>query len=60
MDGDNGFFVMGVEKAFTLLHHRPDLELRMIYLDKNGNIRDSSSAGFKNFYINKKLVYPSA
>jgi len=44
---DNGFFVLGTERAFTILQDHPELELRMIYLDKNGNIRDSSSTGFK-------------
>jgi len=44
---DNGFFVMGIEKAFATLQDHPELELRMIYLDKQGNIRDSSSVGFK-------------
>ena len=43
---DNGFFVLGIDSSFAMLKRLPGLELRIIYQDTNGNIRDTSSAGF--------------
>ncbi len=49
---DNAFYVMGVDTAFKVLKQYPEMELRIIYEDKNGSIRDSSSAGFKKLLLN--------
>lgn len=48
---DNAFYVMGVETAFAALKRYPEMELRIIYEDVNGNIRDSSSSGFKTLLV---------
>ena len=48
---DNGFFVMGVDSAFTLLKKMPSLELRIIYQDKSGNFRDTASEGFRKMML---------
>ena len=43
---DDGFFVMGIDTAFSCLRNYPSFGLRVIYSDSLGNIRDSSSAVF--------------
>ena len=48
---DNGFFVMGVDSAFTLLKKMPSLELRIIYQDMSGNFRDTASEGFRKMML---------
>lgn len=48
---DNGFFVMGVDSAFTLLRKMPSLEIRIIYQDKSGNVRDTASEGFRKMML---------
>jgi FAD:protein FMN transferase len=45
---DNGFFVMGIDSAFATVKQHPELELRIIYSDSSGNIRDSATAGIKS------------
>jgi thiamine biosynthesis lipoprotein len=44
---DNGFYVLGIDSSFAWLKRNPGMELKIIYQDKQGNIRDSSTAGFK-------------
>jgi thiamine biosynthesis lipoprotein len=48
---DNGFFVMGVDSAFTLLKKMSSLEIRIIYQDKSGNFRDTASEGFRKMML---------
>lgn len=48
---DNGFYVMGIDSSFALVKKYPGLELNIIYHDREGNIRDTSSAGFKKILL---------
>ncbi len=45
---DNALYVMGVEKAMKYLKTRTDLEAYIIYRDKDGKVKDTSTVGFKN------------
>ena len=40
------FMVLGVEKSFSLLKNRKDLEAFFIYSDQNGNLKDTCTPGF--------------
>ena len=44
---DNGFYVLGIDSSFEMLKKMPGMELRIVYQDTIGNIRDTSSAGFR-------------
>lgn len=46
---DNALYVMGVEKAMQYLGTRTDLEAYIIYRDKEGHVKDTSTVGFRKF-----------
>jgi len=48
---DNGFYVLGIDSSFGMLNRLPGLELRIIFRDIYGNIRDTSSTGFKSLIV---------
>jgi len=48
---DNGFYVLGIDSSFEMLKKMPGMELRIVYQDTIGNIRDTSSAGFRALLI---------
>jgi FAD:protein FMN transferase len=48
---DNGFYVLGIDSSFAILKRNAGLEFRIVYQDSKGNIRDTSSAGFKAFLV---------
>jgi FAD:protein FMN transferase len=47
---DNVFMNWGVERSLEYLKKRSDMAAYFIYLDKNRNITDTASAGFKTFF----------
>ena len=48
---DNGFYVMGIDSSFEMLKKYPEMDIRIVYQDKEGRIRDTSSAGFKKMMV---------
>jgi thiamine biosynthesis lipoprotein len=44
---DNALYVMGIEKAIQYVQTRNDLQVYMIYKEKNGQLKDTATTGFK-------------
>jgi hypothetical protein len=43
---------MGIDSSFASRKKNPGIELMIIYKDKNGHIRDTAAAGFKDLIVN--------
>jgi len=55
---DNVFMNMGVTKSFEFLKNKKDIEVYFVYIDKSGNVADTSTTGFRNFFKKEgELVY---
>lgn len=48
---DNALMVLGLPAAFELLQKQDELEAFFIYYDENRQIADTSTIGFKEFYL---------
>lgn len=49
---DNAFMVLGIPASFEKLKELPGVEAFFIYYDAQGRVRDTSTAGFQDFYLN--------
>lgn len=52
---DNALLSMGIEDAFKFLDQHPDLEAYFVYKNKQGNIVDTMSHGFKSILKENQL-----
>ncbi len=48
---DNAFYVMGIDASFAYLSKHPEMEIKIVYEDKNGAIKDTCTAGFKKLRV---------
>jgi thiamine biosynthesis lipoprotein len=55
---DHVFMNMGITKSFEFLKNKKDMEVYFIYIDKSGNVADTSTTGFRGFFKKEgELIY---